>query len=526
MQLAAPIKSFNERLTEARSSDHERHQKQEKLKQVRSHGFGVTDVPSKAPLTPFKKPGESSVPSDTAKPKPSRLEDAPSMRLSAQQTPEIDNSEEDIEQYSQISLSKRHLSTTTVSTALANKESFTLPRLLKTVTSPHYDPPDVEDDYVVFGIIASKSSAHNTSTKHKTASTADDTDAPPATKFMAIKLTDLTWSIDLFLFDTAFDRFWKLTVGSVIAILNPGIMPPKPHLKDTGAFSLKLSSSEDTVLEIGVAKNLGFCKSVKRDGQLCGQWVDTCTTEFCEFHVNMQVEKTKAGRMEINSMVGLGGFGQSKGGGRGGRGGRGGGRGGRGGALKKEGAYYDREAHETAYIVPKEFSARGAQSAAKLLDAEDYVHGGLSAAERSRKRIAAQAKEREIMVKLGANGGGGLGGEYMRTKKGNDDASARKARGEVEPEVDGGDARDVTSLGLVGLDAKEVRLSPAKGGKGWTGQMKEGGAGWSKAFQRGLPEKSAPEVRKAKPVELKIASGAQRPRTPVMDDDDDGLDII
>jgi len=196
--------------------------------------------------------------------------------------------------------------------------------------------------------------------------------------------------------------------------------------------------------------------------------------------------------------------------------------------LKKEGAYYDREAHETAYMVPKELNARGAQSAAKLLDADDYVHGGLNAAERSRKRIAAQAKERDIMAKLGANGGGWLGSEYARIKSGNDDASARKARGEAEPEADGDEARDATSLGLVGLDAKEVRLSPAKGGKTWTGQMKEGGAGWSKAFQRGLPEKSAPEVRKTKVVESRTASKVQRPTTPVMDDDDDddGLDII
>lgn len=544
MQPAAPIKSFSERMAEARSTDHERHEKQERLKQVRSHGFGVGEAGVKGSAVKPMQTEESrtTVPMKTST--PGRLAEAISLTAGSNRTREPSQETKDTSQrepFSNFALSKRLLAESTVSSALDGKALFSIPKLLKTVTSPHYDPPDTtEDDFVVLGIIASKSSAHDTSTKHKTAN--DTSHEPPATKFMAIKLTDLEWSVDLFLFDSGFDRFWKLTVGTVVAILNPGIMPPKPHLRDTGAFSLKLSSSEDTVLEVGAARDLAFCKSVKRDGQTCGQWVDGRKTEFCEFHVNMQVEKTKAGRMEINSMISLSSFGRNNGGTKRGGGGRGRGRGASTGLKGEAGTYYDREAHEMAYMVPREFH-RGAPSAAKLLDADDYVHGGLSKAERSRKRIAAQAKERDIMVKLGANGGGGLGSEYMRAKRGNDEASARRARGEPERETNGEEVRDAASLGLVGGDAAAVRLSPAKGGKAWTGAMKEGGAGWSKAFQRGLPEKTGKGRRGGEEevsmgfaaTKAKTGSGntdgrvVARPMTPVFnsdDDDDDDLDII
>ncbi|KKY24502.1 putative dna replication [Diplodia seriata] len=106
----------------------------------------------------------------------------------------------------------------------------------------------------------------------------DDDDGPNKSKFMVLHLTDFKWEIDLFLFGTAFTSFWKLTPGTLIAILNPGIFPPRD--KRTGQFSLKIGSSEDTILEIGNARDLGFCKSVKKDGKECGSWIDKRKTDY------------------------------------------------------------------------------------------------------------------------------------------------------------------------------------------------------------------------------------------------------
>ena len=235
---------------------------------------------------------------------------------------------------------------------------------------------------------------------------------------MVIRLTDFKWELDLFLFDTGFDAFWKLTPGTVIAVLNPGIMPPKDRA--TGAFSLKLSSSEDTVLEIGTSKDLGFCNAVKSNGMECLQWIDGRKTEVCEYHIALKVDKARKGRMQLNTMTNGRGNRDGQGGGsRGGRGGRGGGRGG----LKQEGKQYDSYLHETMYLAPKEAGF----SATRLLDDRDADvnawQRGYSREEMQRRRKQARDKEAELAKKLGALGGS-AGSEYLKSRA---DGQARRA---------------------------------------------------------------------------------------------------
>ncbi|KAL9067039.1 MAG: hypothetical protein Q9157_006941, partial [Trypethelium eluteriae] len=306
-----PKKSFSERIAESRLSDRERQDKQDRLRKSRSQGFNVQaarhetlgsatnssgsiqngqrsrhdrpipaartesdslqdGVPSTASSS-LRRPKSVANSTDTVKQQRSNreLQDTGSDN---RQTPEDLASETTtdeasvFESYSSFHLSKRLITHNVLTRALEGKETFTIPRLFKTVRSPHYDPPDTEADYVVFAIIASKSSPYNHRSTRKVASTGDPDDSSAArAKFMVLCLTDLKWEIDLYLFDSGFDTFWKLTVGTVVAILNPGIMPPKN--RDTGAFSLKVSSSEDTVLEVGKARDLGFCKSVRKDGK-------------------------------------------------------------------------------------------------------------------------------------------------------------------------------------------------------------------------------------------------------------------
>jgi minichromosome maintenance protein 10 len=87
----------------------------------------------------------------------------------------------------------------------------------------------------------------------------------------------------------------------VVAVLNPGIMPPPPGKEATGRFSLVINSDADMVLEVGSARDLGFCKSVRKDGSVCNGWVNRKRTEYCEFHTNEAVRKVRSGRMELNS---------------------------------------------------------------------------------------------------------------------------------------------------------------------------------------------------------------------------------
>lgn len=447
------------------------------------------------------------------------------------------------ETFSGFHLSKRLIPHNTLTRTLDSKDIFTIPKLLKTVKSPNYDAPDVESDYVVLGIIASKSSPLTPKNVRRTNSTGDpDDDTKGPDKFMVLKLTDLKWEVNLYLFDTGFSAFWKLSVGTVIAVLNPDILPP--HNRDSGQFSLKLTSSEDTVLEIGGARDLGFCKAVKRDGKECGQWIDSRKTEYCDFHVSLQVEKSKRGRMEVNTMTGFGKDPASRG--RGGGYGMFCGRGGGGSGNSKNdgtpgaGRYHDKYLHETVYIAP------GTRSVAQLLDNDDAYERGFSRAELHRRRLAEKEKERELARKLGEVGKG-MGSEYMRLK-GSDtpnlpaggEASGREVLSmdkEKESGIDG------TALGLLGRKAGDVSLSPVKRKRGGGKVTASEPVGWSGAFKKGLLSPKKQEQRETSPTKKRARfmlaeKGIREPGRDSLggldvgllaamdEDDDDGLDII
>lgn len=382
--------------------------------------------------------------------------------------PAPESSDTLFEPFSTLHLSKRLLPHNLLTRTFAARPIVTIPSLLSTIKSPTYDlPPHLESDFVVLAIIASKSSplSHRDARKSTADSSGTTSIAEAAEsetnargKYMVLTLTDLKWSLDLYLFTTAYTRFWKLTPGTVIAILNPSIMPPPPGKADTGRFSLVLNSSDDTILEIGTSRDLGWCKSLKRDGKPCGAWVDKRHTSVCEFHVDRVVEKTRAGRMEVNGMSAPYGP-KGRGGGRTGFFGGGGRKGANAkgrddGLLPAGGAQFDRRLGTSYFVAP----GSSGRSAASLLDFEGALERGGSKEERARKRLAEQEKEREIARKL-AEGGNGLAAEYMRRK--HDSKKDPSAVG-MEHQQESREAVDAAALGLMGNKAVNVHLSPIK----------------------------------------------------------------
>lgn len=373
------------------------------------------------------------------------------------------------ETFSSTHLSKRLIPHSFLSNTLAQKHVSLIPSLLASIKSPTYTIPEaLENDFVVFGIIASKSSplshkdAHKSTSEASTSLTeATDSEMNARGKYMVFTLTDLKWSLDLYLFTTAYTRFWKLTPGTLIAILNPSIMPPLPAKADTGRFSLVLNSSDDTILEIGTSRDLGWCKSVKRDGKVCGSWVDKRHTEHCEWHVDRVVETTRRGRMEVNGMSAP----FAPGGRRGGRTGFWGGERkekNEEDGLLKEGPQWDRGTGSRYFIGPSTLGL--GRSAASLLDAEGGpLERGGTKEERVRKRLAEREREREIARKLG-EGGNGIGGEYLRFRHNNEKgvgASGTTAEDDATNETTT-ETADAASLGLLGNKAGDVHLSPLK----------------------------------------------------------------
>ncbi|KAI9044432.1 Mcm10/DnaG-type zinc finger protein [Aspergillus affinis] len=448
------------------------------------------------------------------------------------------------EAFSSLHLSNRILPHSFLSRTLSDKKVLQIPDLLRMVKGPAFELPDnVDGDFVVFGIVASKSDPkEKKESKNVSAKEADpfDDGLNNSQRYMVITLTDLKWSIDLFLFDTAFPRYYRLSEGIVVAILNPTIMPPPRNKLDTNKFSLALSSSDDTVLEVGYAQDIGFCKAVRKDGKTCHSWVDGRKTEFCDFHVDLQVRRTQSQRMGVNGGTGMFGPGGSSGTrtgfwGGGKRGGSGAGAGNRNG-LKPNGAQYDFQTQSTYYVAPAPklrnenshaFAHRHpGQSAASLIDADyddPFLAAGMmgrgaeSKEERFRKRLVEQKREREITKKLSTSRGPGIGSEYMRVRNAENNPSQQPEKSSQDKAKSTG-SQQAYNLGLMGMRrADNVKLTPLK--RTHDGDRPHGSGVKKTRFI------TAKGIKEAGRDSLGGQSEAVAQRT-YDDDDDDELEII
>lgn len=429
-----PRKTYSERIAEERAKEKAKAERQKIIEKSRSAGFSFGE-----PVTSsFNAGGNGGGPSTSLVPSPhptpgvvSRFKQPTGLAPPAHEsdpfvsastaatTPLTETESTDTAGYDTFSgmhLSSRVISHPALTRHLSPKTVYLLPTLLKAVVGPEFEPPDIEGDWVVMGTICSKSEprdvGQNTGYKKKGAETAG--------KYMVMQLTDLKWEVEVFLFGSGFERFWKVAVGTVVAILNPGIM--KPRNADTGKFSLTLNDDSDTLLEIGRSRDLAFCKAIKRDGKQCYQWVDKRHTHYCAFHVEQGVKKARVGRAEVNSMSKL--FSPPKKGqirpkrffGKGAGGGAGGGAG-RDDGLLHEGPIADLP-RRAGGAGGKVFVAPG-RSAKSLLDDDGYLgdafHRG-SKEDRLRKRLAASEKEREITRRIIESQGreGGVGVDYLK----------------------------------------------------------------------------------------------------------------
>ncbi len=316
--------SFNERLVSARTEEVTRQEKREAAQKQRSTAFSVgkdemegyktkaqdlPDLPSKPQefsraeiLASIGRPLGGQLP---------RSNTAPNVRSGAKtgdsgDDPFTQNTGSPgsgaFEPYSGLHLSKRILPHNVLARAVSGKKAYLLKDLLRQVKAPEWSLPDDEPDTVVFAIVGSKSDPRS----HRPGPGTDSKAQQDRGKYMVITLVDLTYEVELFLFNSGFDRFWKLTPGTVLAILNPGILPPPPGREATNRFGLVINSDEDTILEIGNARDIGYCKSIKKDGTFCQSWVNARRTEYCEFHTNEAVRKARSSRIEMSSTAGFG----------------------------------------------------------------------------------------------------------------------------------------------------------------------------------------------------------------------------
>ncbi|VIO99136.1 conserved hypothetical protein [Brugia malayi] len=120
-------------------------------------------------------------------------------------------------------------------------------------------------------------------------------------EYMIWNTSDLTNSLDtnvkILVFGDCVKKFWKLQLGSVIALVTPSFADG-----DDKQITVKLTKCAQ-VLELGFCPDFGRCKAIKNDGGLCQNVVNLSQCERCIYHVQRAAQKFTANRGSFASVL-------------------------------------------------------------------------------------------------------------------------------------------------------------------------------------------------------------------------------
>ncbi|XP_067143547.1 protein MCM10 homolog [Centruroides vittatus] len=150
----------------------------------------------------------------------------------------------------------------------------------------HMRGNDIEGDWVTVGVIVKKVPP-NTSKKGNVYSIWKMNDLKNCEKF-----------VNFFLFGEVHKQHWKTTVGMVVAFLNANIMTDRNKNSDEISFSV---DHPGKVMMIGTSKDLGQCKSKRKDGASCQNIINLSQGEYCAYHVKQEYRKLSLKRTELQS---------------------------------------------------------------------------------------------------------------------------------------------------------------------------------------------------------------------------------
>ncbi|XP_014472077.1 PREDICTED: protein MCM10 homolog [Dinoponera quadriceps] len=139
----------------------------------------------------------------------------------------------------------------------------------------HIISENVHNDWVIAGVLISKS---DTKTSQKGSS------------YCIWKISDLSddmRTVTVFLFSNAYKQLWKTITGSVVGILNPNVLESKDNI-DQATLSI---DNPQRLMILGRSKDMGRCKSVKKNGDACTAVVNTSRCEYCVYHVKREYKK-------------------------------------------------------------------------------------------------------------------------------------------------------------------------------------------------------------------------------------------
>lgn len=178
-----------------------------------------------------------------------------------------------------------------------NIKVLRLPKLFSKVRAPKFSEPDYPN-WLVLGIISKKTEPRMTN-------------SVKPVKFFSLTISDFQFELNVIFFGKSIvEKYYKLRLGDLIAILNPEIMPSKKL--EAGAspsyatFSLKVSKDTNNILELGHSKEFGLCQFyMKNKGKLCGAPINKLHDNYCAYHKEAKMRQNSSRRVEISSSVAM-----------------------------------------------------------------------------------------------------------------------------------------------------------------------------------------------------------------------------
>ncbi|XP_059221895.1 protein MCM10 homolog [Stomoxys calcitrans] len=149
----------------------------------------------------------------------------------------------------------------------------------------HVQRGDLTKDWVIGAVLTRKGNTQMTK-KNK--------------PFCIWQLSDLKGemkTVSLFLFGGAYKELWKTAQGTCVAVLNPTIFEKRADSKDVACLSIDTAAK---VMILGQSKDLGACKAVKRNGEVCNALVNLSECDTCVFHMKQEFSKMSK-RSELQS---------------------------------------------------------------------------------------------------------------------------------------------------------------------------------------------------------------------------------
>ncbi|KAF7493612.1 Protein MCM10 -like protein [Sarcoptes scabiei] len=189
------------------------------------------------------------------------------------------------EVYSGIRLSKPLVSSEQLATMMAGRKMIKLSKLKNLVNKSKLS---IDGDWVTIGVIVNKTT--KTSQKGK--------------EFSIWNLSDLVSEklASFFLFGSVHEKHWKLSVGSVIGLLNATFLTKDDRLRSNNSDLAPLTIDEpDKLLHIGTSKDLSFCKAIKKSGDICGALIMKAEDEFCLYHIKNAYRKFSSKRADLQA---------------------------------------------------------------------------------------------------------------------------------------------------------------------------------------------------------------------------------